>query len=152
MRPGEARDLIIDILAADGEGRGFGNQIADVAQEGLIGLRIMRLACPLFMPVIDLRLHRVAGFQQPDIVRREARENVRSPGPEGGRFDPGAGQCLIVDEVGQRCRDLKAGFVDHVVGHQSAPKSFRHPRESGDPSPTVATGDSAGDGFPPSRE
>ncbi|KFL47960.1 hypothetical protein IL54_3387 [Sphingobium sp. ba1] len=39
-----------------------------------------------------------------------------------------------------------------MVGHQSAPKSFRHPRERGAPSPNIATGDSAGDGFPPTQE
>ena len=152
LRPGEPRHLVIDMLAADGEGRGFGNQIADLAQESLIGLRVMRLACPLLMPVVDLRLHRIAGFQQGDIVRREACEDVRSPCPEGGGFDAGAGQCLTVDEVGQRCRDLQPGFVDHAVGHHSTPKYCRHPRVGGDPSPNTATGDSAGDGFPPARE
>ena len=121
LRPGQPRDFVIDMGAADDEGRGLGDQIADVAEKLLIGGGVMGLAPALFMPAVDLRLQRIALAQQGDILRREARQDRGCARPEGVGGDSGARQGARVDEIGERRRDLQAGLVDHAVGHSASP-------------------------------
>ena len=117
LRPGHAGDFGIDILAADPERRRFLDQIADLAQEGLIGSGVVRLPPAHLMPRVDLRLQVIARAQQRRIVGGEARQYVGSARPEGGGINARARQRALLDEIGQRLRNLQAGAFNHTVGH-----------------------------------
>ena len=115
LRPGTARDLVVDVCRSDGEGRGFGDEVADVVQECLIGGLVDRLARAFGMPGVDLRLHPVARRQQLAIARGQIGEDRRGTAPEGLGRDPRAGQRALLDEGGQRLVHLQSGPVDRHV-------------------------------------
>src|SRR3546814_563341 len=60
LRSGHRRDFEIDILRADAERRGFGDEIADFAQERLTGGGVVRLSFPRLVPRVDLCLQILA--------------------------------------------------------------------------------------------
>src|SRR3546814_12728287 len=53
LRPRHRRDLGVDIAGADAEWRGFGDEIADFAQERLIGRGVVPLPFVLLVPRVD---------------------------------------------------------------------------------------------------
>ncbi len=124
LRPGEPRDLVVDAIGGNGEGGGFGNEIADLAQEGLIGSALDRLPGARLMPGVDPGLEVIALREQRGILGREAGEEGGGALPERLRFDAGAGQHLPLDEVRQRCRDAKSRPVD-PVRHAASPFTDR---------------------------
>ena len=71
LRPRHGSDLGIDILGADGEVAGFGDEVADILEEAAIGRGIVRLARALDMPRVDLGLQILAFGEQRGIARGE---------------------------------------------------------------------------------
>src|SRR5690606_9536314 len=90
----------------DREVGAFRQEIADLAQERLIGGEVGRRAVGA-VPVVDLRLQGVARGEQRPVLRREVAGDGPEPGPERLRVDAGARQGLAVYEVVQLARDLK---------------------------------------------
>ncbi len=88
LRAGHGRDLGIDILGADLEPGGLGDEIADLRQEGAIGRRILRLAGAIAVPCVDSGLQICALGQQLAIARYELPQQLRTTGPEGSGFAP----------------------------------------------------------------
>ena len=117
-------NLGIDILRADFERRGFGDKIADFAQERLIGGSVMRLAHTPVVPCVDLDLQILALDEQSGILRREFAQQAREIGPELGCIQPRPRQRALLDEDGQSRIDGQAGTVEKF-GHASTLWSAR---------------------------
>ena len=107
LRPGHRCDLGIDVLRADLEWRGFGNQIADFAQEGLIFGLIDRFACARRMPRVDLCLQVVPLGEQRAVDRHVPRQKRRKASPERCDILALRGQHFVFDKSSQRRIHLK---------------------------------------------
>ena len=107
LRTGHDRDFRIDVLGGDGEIVGLGNQIADIAQEGAVFGRILRLARPVRVPVVDLQLQRVAPCQQRPVARNQTVQQGGKPLPERGRIAAQRRQHIAFDKLRQSRIDLK---------------------------------------------
>ena len=76
MRPGAQMEV-----------RTFGQQVADLFEEGFLRGRIGGLSAPRSVPFVDARLQRIAFSQQRTIDRREAMHNAAEPVPKCRRID-----------------------------------------------------------------
>ncbi len=111
LRPGHAGDLGIDIGGFGARVRPFGLDVADLAQEGLIGLRV-RLARVGAVPVVQLRLQIIPPRQQGAVLRRMIRQHPLDPGPEGVGRHARAGRGFVADEGVQFSGDAQASVTD----------------------------------------
>src|SRR5690606_3266123 len=68
LRPGNDRDLVIDITGLNLEGRPFLAQVADIPQKRLVGSEVVRRAM-LLVPGIDFRLKLIANLKQCSVFR-----------------------------------------------------------------------------------
>src|SRR5262249_17427148 len=75
-----------------------GQEVADLAQEGGIGINI-EFALVAAMPGVDLALQVVTYPQQLAVLRREVAQDGGQPRPKRIRIDPGLGRCLLGDEI-----------------------------------------------------
>ena len=82
LRPGDLGDLRIDIGGRDCEGGAFRQEVADLAQEGLVGVEIEGLVAAAGMPGVDLGLQLVALREKFAIARREIVDDRVEAGPE----------------------------------------------------------------------
>ena len=108
LRPGQGGDLGVDGAVLDGEGGGFGDQIADLGQEGAIGGRVPGLVPARLVPGVDARLHLGPDRQQVAVAAREAVQQGGIARPEGVRRHIGARQHPILDEGGEIGMDVQA--------------------------------------------
>ncbi len=108
-----------------GELGGLGREVADLAQKGFVGRLIVRLVAMGAMPAVDLGLEPIAPGEQGAVARREVADQGGEPGPEGGRLDAGARQCLRRDEVVQNGGDR------HAVDVYSTQRTRVHGRPPG---------------------
>jgi hypothetical protein len=106
LRPGEAGDLVIHVPGGDLERRRRVQQVADAAQEGLIGLPVHRAGGVGAVPFVDAVLEGVAFGQQVGVARAEAAQGLLHGRPEGRGLHPGAGKGFFLDEAAKDGRDL----------------------------------------------
>ena len=108
LRPGDAGDGVVHILGADGGGGGLGQEIADLAQEGLVSDRVMGLALVGHMPGVDLALQIIAHRQQRRRTRGKISENGGEAAPEDVGREARAGQRFGIHEVIEFTGDAEA--------------------------------------------
>ena len=121
MRPGQGRDFRIDVLRFNGEIRGLGEQIADVAQKRLVGSGVQRAPLAPGVPGIDGVLKLIAPGKQGSVDRPEFIECRFETGPERIEADTGARQHVFPHQPVKLLRDLKTAAL-HPVRHASLPK------------------------------
>ena len=114
LRAGGRRNLRVDILARHREVAAFGDKISDFPQEGLIGRRVD--VAVVAVPLVDLRLKVLTLREQIAVARPKIMDQRRKPLPERIPVNPGSGQRLRVDEIGETTVDLKA-FDSDALGH-----------------------------------
>jgi len=112
LRPGHSGDFGIDVLRADLERRRFGDQIANLVQEGLVFALVERLACAGQVPFVNLRLKRIALGQQGAVLRHEAIQQGGKAIPEPGRILAQRCQHFGLDKGGQRRIDLQTSLLN----------------------------------------
>src|SRR5262249_53848190 len=100
-------DLVVDVGGADLKIRGFRQQVADLAQEALIGAAVDRSAAGGAMELIDAGLQLVAQGEELAVARPELAIQGGKAAPELLRRDARARQCLALDELMQGARDRK---------------------------------------------
>ena len=71
--PAVRGDLVVDAGGGDGEVAGFGQQVADLGEELLVGVGVERRDDALAVPLVDLGLQVVAAGQQVLILRASDR-------------------------------------------------------------------------------
>ncbi len=104
----------------DGERRRLGQQIADLAQERLVGRLVGRPRPVRVVPGVDLGLQRVPPRQQGRVPRGEIVDQGGEPGPEGVGREAGAGERLGLHEIMQDGGHVQAVRVDAVHGSASS--------------------------------
>ena len=117
LRPGEGRDFAVHIRRARREGLALGREIADLAQERLVGGQIEGAAGMFAVPVVDPRLQGVAPGEQFAVARGEVVDDAVQPFPEGVGRNAGPRKGLVVDEVVERAVDAQP----------ASPPPFGHP-------------------------
>ena len=118
LRPGNAGDLGINRGGIDAEIRTFRDQIADLGQESRIGIGIDARSGIVTKPLVDLRLHPVAGGQQIAVARCQTMNRRIESGPEVVRRDIGAVKQPVIDEIGKFHSDRQVPAGD-IVRHHS---------------------------------
>ena len=98
MRPRDARDFVIHGAGGDDDSGRRGQQIINLAQKALVGCCIMRAACVVAMPIVDLALQGVALFEQRFVARRQIAHQRAKARPESLSGDAGARQRLALNE------------------------------------------------------
>ena len=108
LRSRHGSNFRVHIGGVDLEGRPFGDQIADLLQERLVGGRVGRMPAPASVPLVDLCLQLVPTLQQRAVQGGEALNDPIQPLPERGSVDAGAGKGFIDDEVVQHLGNAQA--------------------------------------------
>jgi hypothetical protein len=116
LRPGDQRDFRVDIFGRHAEGRPLGQEIADLAEEALVGLHVDGRAI-VAVPAVELVLHGIALFEQRPVFGREIMDDRRKTAPECLRFNAGARQRFDAYEVVQFAGNPQSGDLD-AIGHQ----------------------------------
>ena len=118
-------EFFVDIRCLHVLGRGLRLQIADLLQEGGVGIHVERLAFVGLVPVVDLGLQGVAGREQFAGPGRQILDDAGQTRPEGVRSNAGAGGRFLGDKVGQNRSDLQTAGVDtcHDKSHGKRRKS-----------------------------
>ncbi len=101
LRACHCGDLGVDLAGFDLEGLTLGEEVADFAQEILIGIAVMRLAAMRDMPVINLLLQALALLKQGAVLASLVMQKRREPCPERARLNTSAWQSLRFDEICQ---------------------------------------------------
>ena len=114
LRTADSRDFLIDIGGLDLLRGRFGAQVADLLQERGIGIDVERLALVGTVPVVDLRLQRIANREKLAIPWRHIADDGGDARPEGVGVHAGAGGGFLGDEVVEDRRDLQSMGVDTV--------------------------------------
>ncbi len=116
LRAGNGGDLRVDMAGRNLDRAALGDEVADLAQEILVGVHVRRRAV-LAVPGVDLGLHLVALLQKPAVFRTQFVDGVGKRGEESLRLHPGAGDRLVDDEIVEFTADRQAVFVDvrHVL-------------------------------------
>ena len=107
--PGGSGDLGIDALGLDLECHGGGFEIADLAQEGFVGVRGGENAVLRDPPLVDRGLQAGAGGEEFGIARGEAAEQVGESGQEGRGIDVQAGEDIVHEEGVERGSEFETG-------------------------------------------
>ena len=124
LRSGHCRNLGIHIGCPDCEGRRLGNQIADFAQEGLIGGHVCNWAGIGAVPVVDFCLKCIPFREQSTIHRNKSTKDCCEAGPNRFSRNPGPCNRRTFDEFGKLVRNLQAGTID-VNRHEKPLRIFR---------------------------
>ena len=119
MRPGDAGDLVVHRAGGDGDSGGRWQQIIDLAQKALIGSRIMRAACILAMPFVNLALQRITLFKQRLVAGRQIAHQRAKAGPKRLARNACARQRLAFNEGVQVGINLEA--FDVYASHDLSP-------------------------------
>ncbi len=112
MRSGQLGDFIIDTGRGYRERRGLGGDIANLLQEGAIGVGVEGMRA---VPGIDPRLDVIAPGQQFGVAGGKSRHQIAEARPKGIGRQARSGRGFTVDKVVQRFGDRQAGNGD--VGH-----------------------------------
>src|SRR5690606_7033941 len=108
LRAGLLGEFDVEPVGAHGDGGGSILQIADLAQETLIGGLIGYGAGIAAMPVVQFGLDAIAFGQQGAVAGGQFVHQFVKAGPEGGRVHARAGQGLVLDEIVEGRGDLEA--------------------------------------------
>ena len=100
LRAGDAGNLVVDVVGADLEVGRLVEQVADLLEEGGVGLRVGH-AWVLAVELVDAGLQLVAPGEQLAVARREVVDDRVRPVPESLRVDARGGQGLLLDEAVQ---------------------------------------------------
>ncbi|MNN72482.1 hypothetical protein D3C81_1885220 [compost metagenome] len=120
MRPRHACDLGIDIGSLRADVGPLSFNVADLAQEGLIGVGV-RLPRVGAVPVVQLSLQFVTSRQQRPVRRRVLGQHPLHPGPEGVRRHACAPRRLVAHEGVQFGGDAQVSVADVGGGHDALP-------------------------------
>ena len=101
-------DLGIDVGGADLEGLRQRLQVTDLGEESLVRGHVPDRAGVRAVPVVERRLQPVSLGQQGGVLRCEVGDDGVEADPERVGGDPGAGQHLLLDEVGEDGGDVQA--------------------------------------------
>ena len=93
---------------------GCGQQVADLGEERLVCLGVVRLEDVVTVPLVDLGLQIVAAGQQLLVLRCQIGDHLVDARPEGVGVDVGTGQRLVGDEVVQHLGDAQVAHDDAV--------------------------------------
>ena len=105
LRPGDRRDLGVQVGGAGGEVLAFRQQVADLAEKAPVGGQIEGLAAALQMPGVDLGLQLIARRQERAVAGRQIVDDRGQRRPEPLRVHARPRQRLVVDEVAERLGD-----------------------------------------------
>ena len=108
LRPGDAGDLRVHLACLDLEIFTFRDEVADLAEERGIGVRLDPRGGVVLQPTIDLRLHGCANRQQLAVARRQAMGRRIKPRPEGVGRDVRSRKKIGFDKSGEFGRDGQA--------------------------------------------
>ena len=111
LRPGQGRDLGVNVRRLSPHAVALWLDIADLAQIGLIG-RLIRLARIGAVPVIQLALQLVAAFQKIAVAAAKLSQQSLDTGPEGVSADARIRRRLIANEGVKLGGDLQAAVAD----------------------------------------
>ena len=114
LRSADLADFLVDICRLDLVGRGLRQEIADLLEEGRIGVHVERLALVGAVPAVDLGLQRVADGEQFAVFRSQFGDDGGKPGPECVGRNPGFGGRLLGDEIEQFGGDLQSVDIDTI--------------------------------------
>src|SRR6266496_1518026 len=114
LRPGNYRDLVIDISGADSKIIAFWQNIADVTQKPLVLAQIKWLAGALTMILIDAGLELVANLEQLAIARAAVAQQLGKAAPERFSRDACSRRCLPFDELIQGLGNAQAADPDVI--------------------------------------
>ncbi len=106
LRAGDPGHLVVDVGGGDRDVGRLVEQVADLAQERGVLLRV-RGAGMLAVPLVDLGLQLLAPGQQLAVARREVVDDRADAVPERLRVDARAGQGLLGDEAVQAGGDAE---------------------------------------------
>ena len=112
LRAADLADLFVDIGGLDLLRRRLRHEIADLLQEGGVGVEVERLALVGAVPVVDLGLQRIADLEQLAVLRPQLLDDGGEPGPERIRRNPGFRGRFLGDEIEKDGRDLQSVGVD----------------------------------------
>ncbi len=110
LRPGNQRDLGVHIGGGGGEIRAFRQEIADLAEEFLVGRRVVGRAGVAVVPAVDLRLQGVALGEQRADARGEVGDDFFQRGPDGFRGETRAGADALAEKIVEDGGDLEAAL------------------------------------------
>ena len=116
LRTGNGRDLLVDMRGLDAEIRPFRRQIADLGEEGPVGVRVDRLAAPGLVPGVDFRLQFLPAREEVAVGRRKLVQQGVEIRPESAACQVEAGQNLVLDKGVQLGGDL-ASPDSHSFDH-----------------------------------
>ena len=105
-------DLGVDVGGFDLEIGAVLDEVADLGEELLVGLVIVRLVAVADVPLVDLALQLVAPVEEGLVLRGEVGDEGGEAGPEVIGRDAGAGQGALLDEPGQLGGHLQAMLFD----------------------------------------
>ena len=117
LRPADLADFLVDIGGLDLPGGGLGQEIADLLEEGGIGVDVEGLALVGAVPAVDLVLQGVAHFQEFANLRPEIADDGGQPRPESIGLDSRLGRRLPGDEIVEERGDLQSvGLTRFMMG------------------------------------
>ena len=94
----------------------LGQQVADLGEEGLVGLAVVRLVAAREVPGVDLRLQLGAPFAAAPALRGpNSCTSAESPAQKASGVDAGPGKRLVLEEGRQLGRDAEIA-ARHVSG------------------------------------
>ncbi len=115
MRAAQRADLGIESGGFNGKIVWFRNEIADIAQEEFVALRIVDDRPVAAVPVVDFALQIVAAGQQGGVGGAMLGHQRRKAGPELLGSHRKSRQGFIFDEIDQQWMHRKSGFDRKVV-------------------------------------
>ena len=131
LRAGDACHLVVDVGGGDRDLVRLVEQVADLAQERRVGLRVGTSGV-LVVPGVELLLQVVATGEELAVARREVAHEVAEAVPEGGRIEPRAGKCFLFDEAMKDGGDVETACPNALVhgtpwvrcahGHRDRPR------------------------------
>ncbi len=114
LRAGHGGDFLVNVLGGGLEVSGFGQQVADLLQEGFVFGSIVGLTGACLVPCIDLRLEVVALGQQCLVLGSQVLDQRFDTGPEGVGLDTGTGNGTLVDKVVENLGYLQTANLDAI--------------------------------------
>ena len=125
LRAGHGRNLGVCVFGGDLEGVAFGDKVADLGQEGFVGLVVVRLIVVFLVPLVDLALKNGAGVQQFPVPGCQVVRHPAEALPEGVWVDAAAGQGFGFQKGGKFLVHLKAVAFDPITHVTCLPRSGR---------------------------
>jgi hypothetical protein len=125
LRPRHGGDLGVDVARVDLERLALGQEIADLLEEPLVRLVVVRRVAVADVPGVDLRLKLVPPGQQRPVARSAVLHQPREARPEVRLRHPRPRKRLRLHEIRQLAGDLQPGTID-TLGHRGLLPALRY--------------------------